>query len=160
MKSDTQGLVKYFNQLAAIQVVINKPKNLKANNERILFEYRRDMVPEIFETAGASVGLPFREKKTTKWREYRAFPSAPAKLMTGVWSGETYEGLFKGEAAGSEVSIISKINSRQITFGFKADYRNVKIGLNDEFIKSQTEKSAQFFGNLAIQFLKDAGRMA
>lgn len=118
--------------------------------------WKENELPEIFETAGENIGLPFLEKKLDAkgWQERRLFP-APFYDLQGVWSGETYRSLFDEEAVGETVGIFKRISNRRLEYGYKLTKKtkhiNVNLGISEGFLNSEVKR----ISDVIIQKVKD-----
>ena len=119
----------------------------------ITFEnWKKDELPEIFDTAGKSVKLPFRKKKlkSTGWEKVRLF-DAPQYDLAGVWTGETYRALFDERTVGDTVGIFKRVSRNRLEYGYKltkkTEYINVNLGISKEFLNEEAKRISEVIMN-------------
>ena len=112
----------------------------------ITFEnWKENELPEIFDTAGKNVKLPFRKKKlkSTGWQKQRLF-DAPQYDLAGVWTGETYRALFDERAVGDTVGIFKRVSKNRLEYGYKLNkktkYINVNLGVSKKFFDAEVKR--------------------
>ena len=123
-----------------------KQGNFYKEQLNITFEnWKKNELPEIFDTAGRNIKLPFLKKKlkATGWQKQRLFDAPPYDLA-GVWTGETYRALFDERKVGDRVGIFKRIDNNKLQYGYKLDkqtkYLNVNIGVSKKFFNSEVKR--------------------
>lgn len=140
--SDVSNFLYDLGQLA---IEIKQGKFYKEQLNITFENWKKNELPEIFDTAGKSVKLPFRKKKlkSTGWQKQRLFDAPPYDLA-GVWTGETYRALFDERKVGDTVGIFKRISKNRLEYGYKLDkqtkYLNVNLGVNKKFFNAEVKR--------------------
>ena len=136
---------QFLYELGQFAIEIKKGDFYKQQLNITFENWKKDELPEIFNTAGKNVKLPFRKKKlkSTGWEKQRIF-EAPQYDLAGVWTGETYRALFDERAVGDTVGIFKRISRKRLEYGYKlnkkTEYINVNLGVSKKFLNAEAER--------------------
>lgn len=134
MSSDFENVAKKLNSLTYI--LEKETHNIKKDiSEKLLGFWQSKELPEIVKTKGASINSPFGIQKkadVSNWKKKRKY-NVPFGWVAGVYSGETYWALWKGESVGN-----TKIEKNAGKEGMMYDFNNTKqinfnIGISKRF---------------------------
>lgn len=151
-EKDFERVSRFLYDLGQLAIELKRSDFNKEQFTETFKNWKEDELPDIFETAGENVNLPFREKNldTRGWQERRLFP-APLYDLQGVWSGETYRSLFDEKAVGDTIGIFKRISRNRLEYGYKAGaktkYINVNLGISEGFLNKEVNRISEVIIN-------------
>lgn len=151
-QKDFERVTRFLYDLGQLAIELKQSDFNKEQFTKTFENWKKDELPEIFETAGENIGLPFREKKLDArgWQERRLFP-APFYDLQGVWSGETYRALFDEKMVGDTIGIFKHITNNKLEYGYKAGektrYINVNLGISEGFLNQEVNRISEVIIN-------------